>query len=56
MALLGLKLTSGQISTAIGSCLLHITAGIAAIWGSTNIYYLSYFHSQDYTIDNDTNS
>lgn len=53
---MGLKLTASQISTGIGSCLLHITAGITTIWGSTNIYYLSYFHETDPSINEDTNS
>lgn len=51
-----IKLSSNQISTAIGSYLLHITAGITTIWGSTNVYYLSYFHYRDRSIDGNTNS
>jgi len=44
------------LSTGIGSYLLHVAAGITTIWGSTNVYYLSYFHEQDPTIDASTNS
>jgi hypothetical protein len=50
------KLSSNQLQTAIGSYLLHVTAGITTIWGSTNIYYLSYFHYQDSSINANTNS
>lgn len=50
------SLSRRQISTAIGSYLLHMVAGITTIWGSTNIYYLSYFHYKDPSINADTNS
>ena len=50
------KASTQDISTAIGSYLLHIAAGIATIWGSTNIYYLSYFYYIDHSINANTNS
>ncbi len=53
---MGFNLTSDQISTGVGSCLLHIVAGITTIWGSTNIYYLSYFHHNNYPVNENTNS
>lgn len=50
------SLCSDRSRTIIGSCLIYLSAGITAIWGSVNIYFLSYFHSKQNNVDQQTNS
>ena len=50
------SLFSDRSRTIIGSCLIYLSAGITAIWGSVNIYFLSYFHAKYNNVDQQTNS
>lgn len=42
--------------TLLGSNLIQMSMGISAVWGSANVYYLSYFHYHNYGVDQFTNS
>lgn len=44
------------ILTLIGSILIRISNGIVLIWGSTNLYYLSYLKNEGVHITSSTNS
>jgi MFS family permease len=45
-----------KIMTLIGAILIRLTNGIVLIWGSTNLYFLSYLYYEGEKVSNSTNS
>lgn len=43
-------LSKDQLLTLLGVCLVQVAAGIASVWGTSSIYFLSYFHFHDYQV------
>lgn len=49
-------LSTDQIKTIIGVCLIKLSTGVVGCWGSINLYILSYFYHQGASISPSTNS
>lgn len=51
-----MALNKEALSTLIGVILIKVSTGVLSVWGSLNIYILSYFHGNGVTISPQTNS